>query len=40
MAITECNEFWIKIIDITCDGVYGNVNVNTFKIFGLWFEPT
>lgn len=32
MAITECNEFGIKIINVTCDSAYANLS--TFKILG------
>lgn len=32
MAITDCNAFGIKIINVTCDGAY--VNGSTFKLLG------
>lgn len=32
MAITECNDYGIKIINVTCDGAYANTSA--FKILG------
>jgi len=32
MAITECNGFGIKIVNVTCDGAYANTS--TFKLLG------
>lgn len=36
MAISECHEFGIKIMNVTCDGAYANGN--TFKLLGCNFD--